>query len=134
MAFVYAAGIRDHSDRSDPLSVQESQSHPPATKTTEIDFVQPTGAACRAACLGNTQSAAVIKGLEETMSGLAEERALRNRLLGQQGLEITLPQAGHLSFTDLPLYSPILKPLAPDSREQHRLINEHTLRFLQELL
>ncbi|QTH40673.1 hypothetical protein J4772_24265 [Cohnella sp. LGH] len=75
-----------------------------------------------------------IKGLEETMTGLEDERALRNRLLGKKGLEVTLPQAGHLSFTDLPLYSPLLKPLAPDVKEQHRLINEQTLRFLQEHL
>lgn len=75
-----------------------------------------------------------IKGLEETMTGLEEERALRNRLLGKDGLEVTLPQAGHLSFTDIPLYSPILKPLAPDIRAQHRLINEHTLRFLEKHL
>ncbi len=75
-----------------------------------------------------------IKGLEETMTGLEEERALRNRLLGQKGREVTLPEAGHLSFTDLPLYSPLLKPLAPDVKEQHRLINEQTLRFLQEHL
>jgi dienelactone hydrolase len=75
-----------------------------------------------------------IKGLEETMTGLEEERALRIRLLGNKGIEVTLPQAGHLSFTDLPLYSPLLKQLAPDSKEQHRLINELTLRFLQEHL
>lgn len=76
-----------------------------------------------------------VKGLEETMVGLEEERAVRNRLLGPNGLEVTLPQAGHLSFTDLPLYSPLLfKPLAPDIKEQHRLINEYTLRFLQEHL
>lgn len=75
-----------------------------------------------------------IKGLEETMTGLGEERAVRNRLLGQHGLEVTLPEAGHLSFTDLPLYSPLFKPLAPDIKEQHRLINEQTLRFLQEHL
>lgn len=76
-----------------------------------------------------------VKGLEETMVGLEEERAVRNRLLGPNGLEVTLPQAGHLSFTDLPLYSPLLfKPLAPDSKEQHRQINELTLHFLQEHL
>lgn len=75
-----------------------------------------------------------IEGLEETMTGLEEERALRNRLLGKDGLEIDLPQAGHLSFTDLPLYSPLFAPLAPDIKEQHRLINEQTLRFLEEHL
>lgn len=75
-----------------------------------------------------------IEGLEETMTGLKEERALRDRLLGKYGLELNLPKAGHLSFTDLPLYSPLLAPLAPDIKEQHRLINEQTLRFLQEHL
>jgi len=76
-----------------------------------------------------------VKDLEEKMVGLEKERAVRNRLLGSKGLEVTLPQAGHLSFTDLPLYSPLLfKSLAPDIEEQHRLINEHTLHFLQEHL
>ena len=77
----------------------------------------------------------LIKGLEETMTGLEEERAVRNRLLGQNGKEVTLPQAGHLTFTDLPLYSPrLFKPLAPDIIHQHRLINEYTLRFLNDHL
>ncbi|MBP1905716.1 putative dienelactone hydrolase [Paenibacillus turicensis] len=75
-----------------------------------------------------------IKGLEETMTGLEKERIIRHRLLGKEGLEVTLPEAGHLSFTDIPLYSPLLKPLAPDIREQHRLINEHTLKFLEQHL
>lgn len=75
-----------------------------------------------------------IKGLEDLMAGLEEERALRERLLEKSGAEITLPQAGHLSFTDLPLYSPLLAPIAPNIREQHRVINEHTLRFLQKHL
>lgn len=75
-----------------------------------------------------------IKGMEETMTGLEAERALRDRLLSRSGEERTLPQAGHLSFTDVPLYSPLLAPLAPDIKEQHRLINEITLRFLQKHL
>lgn len=68
------------------------------------------------------------------MTGLAEERAVRDLLLGKYGQQYHFPQAGHLSFTDLPLYSPLLEPLAPDIREQHGLINEQTLRFLREHL
>ncbi|OBR65057.1 hypothetical protein A7K91_05715 [Paenibacillus oryzae] len=75
-----------------------------------------------------------IEGLEETMNGLEEEREIRNRMLGDTGLEVTLPKAGHLNFTDLPLYSPLLKILAPDPKEQHRLINEQTLQFLKKHL
>lgn len=75
-----------------------------------------------------------LEELEETMTDLEVERKLREQLLAAGGIELELPEAGHLSFTDLPLYSPLLMPLAPNIKEQHRLINQHTLQFLHQHL
>ncbi|KPD08234.1 hypothetical protein AM501_11125 [Aneurinibacillus migulanus] len=51
-----------------------------------------------------------------------------------KGYILDIEQAGHLSFTDIPLYSPIMKVISPDVKRNHRIINEATLCFMDRHL
>lgn len=64
---------------------------------------------------------------------LAEEKR-RERVLAQAGVELDFWQAGHLSFTDFPLYSPLMEALSPEIRHNHKMINEVSLAFMDRNL
>ncbi|WP_312117616.1 alpha/beta hydrolase family protein [Brevibacillus reuszeri] len=62
------------------------------------------------------------------------EQQRRQQLLGETGSILYLEQAGHLSFTDIPLYSPLIELVSPNVKEQHKIINEATLCFMNRHL
>ncbi|MFS0557696.1 alpha/beta hydrolase family protein [Brevibacillus sp. 179-C9.3 HS] len=64
---------------------------------------------------------------------LAEEER-RERVLAQSGVEVDIRQAGHLSFTDFPLYSPLMEALSPEVRRNHSIINELSRAFMDRNL
>lgn len=65
------------------------------------------------------------------MKQIEEQR--RSKVLGK-GYILDIEQAGHLSFTDIPLYSPIMKVISPAVKRNHRIINEATLCFMDRHL
>ncbi|MFP3389500.1 alpha/beta hydrolase family protein [Brevibacillus sp. SIMBA_040] len=62
------------------------------------------------------------------------EQQRREHVLANKGSILHLEQAGHLSFTDIPLYSPLIEMLSPNIVEQHKIINEATLCFMNRHL
>jgi dienelactone hydrolase len=68
--------------------------------------------------------------LKDSIEMSNSEQARRKIVLGDLGTSIDIKEAGHLSFTDIPLYSPIIKILSPKTKQNHKIINELTLVFL----
>ena len=62
------------------------------------------------------------------------EQQRREQVLANKGSILNLEQAGHLSFTDIPLYSPLIEMLSPNIVEQHKIINVATLCFMNRHL
>lgn len=48
--------------------------------------------------------------------------------------EYDIERAGHLNFTDFPLYSPLLARISPDVKQNNRIVNEASLCFLDRHL
>lgn len=62
------------------------------------------------------------------------EQNRRKSVLGTTGKQVGLENAGHLSFTDIPLYSPMIETISPKVKENHKEINELTLQFFNRYL
>lgn len=72
--------------------------------------------------------------LEDSPEMKLAEEGRRERVLAQSGVELDIWQAGHLSFTDFPLYSPLMEALSPEVRRNHTIINEVSLAFMDRNL
>ncbi|KZE48325.1 hypothetical protein AV540_17145 [Brevibacillus parabrevis] len=76
----------------------------------------------------------VPEELGESVEMQQTEQQRRARILGPKGGELDFAQAGHLSFTDIPLYSPLLHALSPKPQQNHASINEVTVAFMNRHL
>ncbi|KKO54160.1 hypothetical protein [Paenibacillus sp. DMB20] len=70
--------------------------------------------------------------MTETMA--SEDQKRRDRALGNEGYVLNIGEAGHLNFTDLPLYSPLIGFISPQAKRNHRIINETTVCFFDTSL
>lgn len=65
---------------------------------------------------------------------VAKEQALWKQALGKEGDWLDIERAGHLSFTDFPLYSPLLVWTSPDVEQNHQIVKQASLCFLDKHL
>lgn len=65
-----------------------------------------------------------------------EQVALKRwkQALGNEGTVLQIEGAGHLNFTDFPLYSPLIAWVSPNVRQNHQIVNEATVRFFDRFL
>lgn len=61
--------------------------------------------------------------------------SLRNKhALANGGMSLTIPHTDHMSFTDFPLFSPLLREGDSDLKETHQIINEFSLAFFNRFI
>ncbi len=66
--------------------------------------------------------------LERDFDGILQR--FRDSMKGG-GLSLSIPQASHISFSDLTLYSPLLRARGEDAAVNHRMVNAFSLAFFQ---
>lgn len=64
--------------------------------------------------------------LERDFDGILQR--FRDSMKGG-GLSLSIPQASHISFSDLTLYSPLLRARGEDAAVNHRMVNAFSLAF-----
>ncbi|MBE9918176.1 hypothetical protein G8C92_29700 [Paenibacillus donghaensis] len=62
------------------------------------------------------------------------EEKRRAKVLARRGYVLDMDEAWHLSFTDIPLYSPLLGMVNSDPRSIHHAINTASLHFMDQYL